>query len=55
MQTTVGSVQSARFDLLTELGLAEPGEALHAHSVLMQHQTEFTIYLPPHRVKSTMG
>ena len=54
LQTTVGSVQSARFDLLTELGLVEPGEALHVHSVLMQYQTEFTIYLPPHRVESTI-
>lgn len=53
LQTTVGQVQSARFDLLNTLGLAEPGEALHIHSVLMQQKTEFTIYLPPHRVESS--
>lgn len=47
LQTTAGSTTSARFTLLEELGLVAPGEEPAIHSVLLQHETEFTIYLPP--------
>ncbi len=47
LQTTAGSTTSAHFTLLEELGLVAPSEEPAIHSVLLQHQTEFTIYLPP--------
>lgn len=52
LQTTVGNVQTARFDLLDRLGVVEPGDTLNVHSVLIQNQTEFTIYLPPRKEES---
>lgn len=39
----------ARFDLLHRLGLASYAEQLEPHSVLLQHETEFIIHLPPTR------
>jgi len=50
LQTSVGNVVSARFDLLDQLGFVEHGETTHVHSVLLQNRTEFTIYLPPRKV-----
>lgn len=47
LQTTVGHVKTARFKLLERLGMVKAGEAPPIHSVLIQNQTEFTIYLPP--------
>lgn len=47
LRPTVGSVLSARFDLLDHLGIVESDETLNIHSVLIQNQTKFTIYLPP--------
>jgi len=52
LQTTVGRVVDARFDLLDSLGLVNRGDISSVHSVLVQHQTEFTIYLPPVTVTS---
>lgn len=50
LQTTTGKVKTARFALLEQLGLVERGTPPQIHSVLMQHETEFTIYLPPRAV-----
>jgi uncharacterized protein YqjF (DUF2071 family) len=50
LQPTVGGVVSARFDLLDRLGLVQRGDPARVHSVLLQHQTDFTIYLPPKKV-----
>ena len=47
LRPTVGRVVEARFDLLSRLELVASGDASSVHSVLMQHQTDFTIYLPP--------
>lgn len=48
---TLGDVASARFALLERLGLVE--NSLHqVHSVLLQHRTDFTIYLPPCTVQT---
>lgn len=47
LQTTVGHVQTARFNLLEDRGMIKPGESPNIHSVLLQNQTQFTIYLPP--------
>jgi len=55
LQTTVGHVVDARFDLLDRLELVNNRDILSAHSVLIQHQTEFTIYLPPATVASVVA
>ena len=47
LRPTVGRVVEARFDLLNRLELVASGDVSSVHSVLMQHQTDFTIYLPP--------
>jgi len=52
LQPSVGSVISARFDLLDRIGLVESGAVANVHSVLIQNRTEFTIYLPPRMVES---
>ena len=50
LEPSVGKVVSARFDLLDRLNLVDSSNVLNVHSVLIQNQTEFTIYLPPRRV-----
>jgi len=47
LQTTEGRVKTARFSLLQQLGLVDEGDLSAIHSVLMQPETGFTIYLPP--------
>jgi hypothetical protein len=47
METTAGRVVQARYPLLSELGLVATGDVRHVHSVLLQHEIPFTIYLPP--------
>ena len=47
LQTTTATVKSARFSLLDRLGLVLLGNTTSLHSVLVQPQTDFTIYLPP--------
>ena len=44
---TVGTIQEARYPLLQQLGLVEDGVHRDVHSVLIQPNTDFTIYLPP--------
>ena len=45
---TVGVCRHARFPLLDKLGLVPLDNQTVTHSVLLQHETDFTIYLPPH-------
>ncbi|NKB88467.1 MAG: DUF2071 domain-containing protein [Acidobacteria bacterium] len=44
---------SARFDLLDRLGLVSFERQARPYSVLVQPETEFTIYLPPRRLGPT--
>lgn len=45
-----GRCLKARFELLDRLGLVSYTAQNQPHSVLIQHQTEFAVCLPPHRV-----
>ncbi len=47
LKCTAGSVVQARIGLFNRLGLVPFAEQRQPHSVLIQHRTEFTIYLPP--------
>jgi hypothetical protein len=49
---TAGTVASARIGLFDRLGLVPFAEQTRPHSVLLQRETEFTIYLPPGRVRN---
>jgi hypothetical protein len=51
-QLTVGTIHEARYPLLQKLGLVEEGVQSDIHSVLIQPNIDFTIYLPPSRVKA---
>jgi hypothetical protein len=50
LRCTEGRLTHARVALFERLGLASYEEQQHPHSVLLQHRTEFTIYLPPRRL-----
>ena len=50
MQPTRGEVREARFPLLHELELVAEGDRGSVHSVLLQRNVDFTIYLPPSRI-----
>jgi hypothetical protein len=52
LRTTNGRCVRAEFALLDSLDLVPLSEQTRTHSVLMQRETEFTIYLPPRRVAS---
>jgi uncharacterized protein YqjF (DUF2071 family) len=52
---TVGEVQEASYPLLQRLELVEQGDLGSVHSVLLQPAIDFTIYLPPTRVKMSAG
>ena len=61
MLVTEGRVERARYPLLASLDLVPSGDIRNIHSVLLQHQIEFTICLPPmvvveyvHRPASTV-
>lgn len=47
LDLTVGGIEKAEFGLLARLGLVKLGDLSQVHSVLMQRETEFEIYLPP--------
>lgn len=47
LQMNTGQIKHARFDLLDRLQLVPYENQNTPHSVLMRHETEFTIYLPP--------
>jgi uncharacterized protein YqjF (DUF2071 family) len=49
---TVGTIQEASYPLLQRLGLVDDGDQRNIHSVLLQRNIDFTIYLPPSRVKT---
>jgi hypothetical protein len=51
MQTTTGRAIRARYPLLAELGLVPVGDVRNVHSVLLQREIGFTVYLPPARVE----
>ena len=52
LQPTVGYVERANFSLLESLGLVVSGDLSDIHSVLIQPEIDFTIYLPPTSVVS---
>jgi len=54
-QATLGEVREARYPLLRRLELVEEGDRGSVHSVLIQRSIEFTIYLPPSKVKPDAG
>ncbi len=47
VQPTKGRVTAASFPLLEQLGLIHDGDLSGVHSVLIQPEIDFTIYLPP--------
>jgi len=47
----VGTMQEASYPLLQRLGLVQDSDLRNVHSVLLERSIEFTIYLPPSRVK----
>ncbi len=51
-QPTVGTIQEASYPLLQRLGLVDDADQRDIHSVLLQRYIDFTIYLPPSRVKA---
>ena len=52
---TVGTIQEASYPLLERLGLVDDGDLGNVHSVLLERNIDFTIYLPPSRVKAISG
>jgi hypothetical protein len=46
---TVGRCVRARVGLYDRLGVVPLAEQDRPHSVLLQHRTDFTVYLPPGR------
>lgn len=55
LRCTSGRVVRARIGLFDRLGLVPYAEQGQPHSVLLQHRTEFTIYLPPGLYRSDGG
>lgn len=51
LEVSSANLKSARFGLLTRLGLVTQEEQQFAHSVLVEPINEFTIYLPPKVLK----
>lgn len=49
LKMTEGRCVKARIGLFDRLGIVPFADQSNPHSVLLQHETEFTIYLPPHR------
>ncbi len=47
LNCTAGKVLKARIGLFDRLGIVPHAEQSKPHSVLIQHCTEFTIFLPP--------
>ena len=50
LRLTEGACRRAHFPLLDSLALVPAAEQTRTHSVLLQHETDFTIYLPPRGV-----
>ena len=51
MEPTVGTVKAATYPLLDRLDLVAQGDTRSVHSVLLRRSIDFTIYLPPVRVR----
>lgn len=51
LQLRRGIAKRARFEVFEELGLLDASSK--PHSVLLQQQTEFVVYLPPHIVQAS--
>ena len=51
MRTTEGRAVRAKYPVLSELGLVPLGDVSNVHSVLLQREIPFTIYLPPTRAE----
>ncbi len=51
LRLTEGRVKTASFPLLSDLDLVETGDVSAIHSVLIQPETNFTIYLPPKKLE----
>ncbi|MCA9321607.1 MAG: DUF2071 domain-containing protein [Planctomycetes bacterium] len=49
LDMTLGRIRTATIPLFDRLGLVPEGDLSQVHSVLIQPETEFTIYLPPTR------
>lgn len=47
LRVTPARLASAQFGLLARMGLVTAAEQAQPHSVLVQPETEFTVYLPP--------
>ena len=47
LRCTAGHVVNARIGLFDRMGIVPYAEQSQPHSVLIQHRTEFTIFLPP--------
>lgn len=50
LRLSTGTCLHARIGLFDRLGIVPFAEQLQPHSILLQHHTEFTIYLPPRRL-----
>lgn len=51
LQLSTGRCIRASFPLLERLNLVTPSDQQHPHSILIQEQTLFTVYLPPTRLQ----
>jgi hypothetical protein len=51
LEPTVGAVKAATYPLLDRLDLVAQGDTRSVHSVLLRRSIDFTIYLPPVRVR----
>jgi hypothetical protein len=50
-----GQLQTATYPLLQKLDLVQAGDLSGIHSVLLQPSIDFTIYLPPFKVRDASG
>ncbi|HEY0602343.1 MAG TPA: DUF2071 domain-containing protein [Herpetosiphonaceae bacterium] len=50
LNPTIAQCNDAQFPLLDRLGLVPPADQRAPHSVLLQSETRFSIYLPPRQV-----
>jgi hypothetical protein len=53
LRQTMGRVSEARYGLLQDLDMVTLGDRSTVHSVLIQPNIDFTIYLPPQKVGVT--
>ena len=51
LKTTVGNIVNSNISLFPKLGLDTKSKPITSHSVLIQANTDFTIYLPPVSIK----